>query len=269
MADASAQVELQQILGQRLRGEVRFDPYSRALYSTDASNHQVTPLGVVFPESEEDLFAVVETAAELGVPLLPRGGGTSLSGSAVGEALILDCSKHLTQIHNIDTESQTAIVGPGVVCNQLNAAAAEHGLMYGPDPASADRATFGGMIGTNATGAHSIRYGMTADHVLAIDSVLSDGTAARFEETTVDGAELKAGGGGLEAEIYAATLAIRGNYAKAVVERWPRTWRRSSGYSLNYLTHYTPDRPAAWYEEEYPPKSEFNLAPLLCGSEGT
>ena len=269
MADARAQSELQKLLEQRLHGEVRFDPYSRSLYSTDASNHQVTPIGVALPETDEDLFSAVETAAELGVPLLPRGGGTSLSGAAVGEALILDCSKHLAQIHNIDVESQTAIVGPGVVCNQLNAAAAEHGLMYGPDPASADRATFGGMIGTNATGAHSIRYGMTADHVLAVEAVLSDGTSARFEEMSVSGAELKASSGGLEAQIYAAALAISGNYAEAVVDRWPRTWRRSSGYSLNYLTQYTPDRPAAWYQDEYPPKSEFNLAPLLCGSEGT
>ena len=262
-------MELQKLLEQRLQGEARFDPYSRSIYSTDASNHQVTPLGVILPETEEDLFSTVETAAEVGVPLLPRGGGTSLSGAAVGEALILDCSKHLAQIHNIDVEAQTAEVGPGVVCNQLNSAALEHGLMYGPDPASADRATFGGMIGTNATGAHSIRYGMTADHVLAVETVLSDGTAARFEEMSVKSAEMKAGSGGLEAQIYSAALAARRDYAKAVEDRWPRTWRRSSGYSLNYLTQYTPDRPAAWYQDEYPPKSEFNLAPLLCGSEGT
>ena len=269
MVDPRAQTELQELLAQRLHGEARFDDYSRALYSTDASNHQITPLGVVLPETEEDLFVVVETAAELGVPLLPRGGGTSLSGAAVGEALILDCSKHLAEIYDIDVESRTAVVGPGVVCTQLNVAAAEHGLMYGPDPASADRATFGGMIGTNATGAHSIRYGMTADHVVAVDLVLSDGTAARFMEMSIEGAELKASGGSLEAQIYASALAVRSKYAKAVEERWPRTWRRSSGYSLNYLTRYTPDRPAAWDQAEYPPASEFNLAPILCGSEGT
>ena len=269
MVDSRAQTELQELLAQRLHGEARFDDYSRALYSTDASNHQIMPLGVVLPETEEDLFAVVEAAAELGVPLLPRGGGTSLSGAAVGEAVILDCSRHLTQIHHIDVESRTAEVGPGVVCTQLNLAAAEHGLMYGPDPASADRATFGGMIGTNATGAHSIRYGMTADHVVAVESVLSDGTAARFEEMSIEGAKLKASGGSLEAQIYASALAARSIYAVVVEERWPRTWRRSSGYSLNYLTQFTPDRPAAWYQDEYPPQSEFNLAPVLCGSEGT
>ena len=269
MVDPRAQTELQELLAQRLHGEARFDDYSRALYSSDASNHQITPLGVVLPETEDDLFAVVETAAELGVPLLPRGGGTSLSGAAVGEALIMDCSKHLAQIHHIDVESRTAEVGPGVVCTQLNVAAAKHGLMYGPDPASADRATFGGMIGTNATGAHSIRYGMTADHVIAVDSVLSDGTAARFEDMSIEGARLKANGGSLEAHIYASALTVRSNYAEAVIDRWPHTWRRSSGYSLNYLTQYTPDRPAAWYQDEYPPQSQFNLAPVLCGSEGT
>ena len=269
MVDPRAQTELQELLAQRLHGEARFDDYSRALYSTDASNHQITPIGVVLPETEEDLFAVVETAAELGIPLLPRGGGTSLSGAAVGEALILDCSKHLAQIHHIDVETRTAEVGPGVVCTQLNVAAAMHGLMYGPDPASADRATFGGMIGTNATGAHSIRYGMTADHVIAVDSVLSDGTAARFEDMSLEGARLKASGGSLEAHIYASALTARSNYAEAVMERWPRTWRRSSGYSLNYLTQYTPDRPAAWHQDDYPPHSQFNLAPMLCGSEGT
>jgi len=269
LVDPRAQTELQELLAQRLHGEARFDDYSRALYSTDASNHQITPIGVVLPETEEDLFAVVETAAELGIPLLPRGGGTSLSGAAVGEALILDCSKHLAQIHHIDVETRTAEVGPGVVCTQLNVAAAKHGLMYGPDPASADRATFGGMIGTNATGAHSIRYGMTADHVIAVDSVLSDGTAARFEDMSLEGARLKASGGSLEAHIYASALTARSNYAEAVMERWPRTWRRSSGYSLNYLTQYTPDRPAAWHQDDYPPQSQFNLAPMLCGSEGT
>jgi FAD/FMN-containing dehydrogenase/Fe-S oxidoreductase len=224
---------------------------------------------VVLPKTEEDLFSVVDSAAELGIPLLPRGAGTSLSGAAVGEALILDCSKYLNQIFQIDGESRTAQVGPGVVCNQLNAAAAEVGLMYGPDPASADRATFGGMIGTNATGAHSIRYGMTADHVVGMDVILADGTAAQFEEMSLAEAKVKAVGEGLEASVYAKTLAIKGEYAEAVVKNWPRTWRRSSGYSLNYLTHYTPGRPAAWYQDDYPPISEFNLAPLLCGSEGT
>lgn len=271
MVDPRALAELREHLRQRLVGEVHFDPYYRTLYASDASNHQIQPLGVVLPRTDEDLFAVVETAAELGIPLLPRGGGTSLSGSAVGEALILDCSQHLSQIHRIDPEAQLAEVGPGVVCTQLNAAAARYGLMYGPDPASADRATFGGMVGTNATGAHSIRYGMTTDHVLALEVILADGSPARLEDTGLKDARERAKSGSLEGRIYARTLELRARYSQAVEQGWPRTWRRSSGYSLNYLTGFSPNQPAAWYREPdpYPPRSEFNLASLLCGSEGT
>lgn len=269
MAESQAQDELRAELQQRFQGEIRLDPYHRALYSTDASNHQITPIGVAFPRHGADLAAIVETAAELKLPLLPRGAGTSLAGSAVGEALVLDCSRHLNQIHGIDPERQVAEVGPGVVCNQLNAAASQFGLQYGPDPASADRATFGGMIGTNATGAHSIRYGMTADHVQGLEVVLADGSEVRLQEHSLAAARSKAAGRGLEAGIHREALRIRQQYAQAVVEHWPRTWRRSSGYSLNYLTGYTPSAPAAWYAEAYPPHGEFNLAPLLCGSEGT
>ncbi len=269
MAESQAQAELRGLLEQRLQGEAHFDPYHRALYSTDASNHRVIPLGVVFPRTADDLAAAVEIAAELKLPVLPRGAGTSLAGSAVGKALVLDCSRYLADIHRIDPEQRLAEVDPGVVCNQLNAAAARHGLQYGPDPASADRATFGGMIGTNATGAHSVRYGMTADNVVELEVVLADGTVAHIGDVPLDAAGAKANGQGLEAAIYRRALKVRTQYADAVAEHWPATWRRSSGYGLNYLTGYTPSRPAAWYGETYPPPSEFNLAPLICGSEGT
>jgi FAD/FMN-containing dehydrogenase/Fe-S oxidoreductase len=263
--------ELRELLRSRLKGEVHFDPYTKSLYATDASNHSITPLGVVLPRHEEDLQAVVEIAAELDVALLPRGAGTSLAGSAIGEALILDCSQHLTEIHHIDPEARVAEVGPGVVCNQLNEALSAYGLQYGPDPASADRATFGGMIGTNATGAHSIRYGMTSDHVVATEVLLADGSTARFGDHSLQEAERKAASNSMEGAIYRQLIETRVNYHESVREHWPRTWRRSSGYSLNYLTGFTPDRPAAWYDEPgpYPPAGEFNLAPLMCGSEGT
>ena len=271
MAEPQALAELSSRLRSRLAGEIHSDPYYRTLYSTDASNHSVQPLGVVIPKNDEDLIAVVETAAELGIPVLPRGGGTSLSGSALGTALVLDCSQHLAQIHHIDPASQIAEVGPGVVCTQLNLAAAQHGLVYGPDPASADRATIGGMIGTNATGAHSIRYGMTADHVLSLDVILADGSPARLEDLRLDQARARSRMNSLEARIYARALDLRLRSATAVEEGWPRTWRRSSGYNLNYLTGFTPDQPAAWFEDPgpYPPHNEFNLAPVICGSEGT
>lgn len=254
-----------------MRGEVRFDPYTRVLYSTDGSNHQIEPVGVALPRDEDDLAAAVATAAEFGVPVLPRGAGTSLAGQAIGAALVLDCSKYMRRIHSIDPESMSAVVDPGVVCQVFNQAAAAHGLTFGPDPASADRATFGGMVGNNSTGAHSIRYGMTADHVLELDVVLADGSLATFGPMSEEAARQKAASDTLEGRIYRAALALRERYREAVAQDWPRTWRRASGYSLNYLVGYTPSRPPAWYlgDAPYPPHTEFNLAPLLVGSEGT
>jgi FAD/FMN-containing dehydrogenase/Fe-S oxidoreductase len=262
---------LQRILEKRLEGEVRFDPFIRAMYSTDASNHLIEPLGVVMPRSADDLSAVVETAAEFDVPVLPRGAGTSLGGQAVGRALIMDCGRHLNQIHRIDREAGVAEVGPGVVYATLNATASKQGLMFGPDPASGDRATLGGMIGNNATGAHSIRYGMTGDHLLEADVILADGSRTHFAGMTPEAARIKAKGDSLEARIYQGALEIQSSKADAIRKNWPRTWRRASGYSIHYLIGYAATRPPAWFlgEGEYPPHRNFNIAPLLCGSEGT
>jgi FAD/FMN-containing dehydrogenase/Fe-S oxidoreductase len=265
------QRELEGLLRARLAGEVQFDPITRALYSTDASNHLIEPLGVVLPRSADDLSAALETAAECGVPVLPRGAGTSLGGQAVGRALIMDCARYLNQIHRIDREAQTVEVGPGVVFSTLNAVAAKQGLMFGPDPASGDRATLGGMIGNNATGAHSIRYGMTGDHILEADVVLADGTQTRFSSLSPEDARAKSEGSGLEARIYKGSLEIQETYASAIRESWPRTWRRASGYGLHYLIGYAATTPPAWFlgDAAYPPDRAFNLAPLICGSEGT
>jgi len=263
--------ELEHRLQQRLAGETRFDPYTRAMYNSDGSIHQVAPLGVVFPRNGDDLCAIVEIAAEFHVPVLPRGAGTSLAGQTVAAALVVDCARHLTAIHHLDPEAQTAEVEPGVVGAHLNRHAAKHGLMFGPDPASLDRATFGGMIGNNSTGMHSIRYGMTGDHVLALDAVLSDGRPAIFAAMTTAAAQVRATAAGREGAIYAAALALRATYADAIRAHWPRTWRRASGYSLNYLINYSASTPPNWYKpgEAYPPAHEFNLAPVLAGSEGT
>ncbi len=263
--------ELAARLQQRGVSEARFDPYTRVLYSSDGSIHQAQPLGVVFPRHPDELCAIVSAAAEVGVPLLPRGAGTSLAGQVVGAALVIDCARHLAGLHALDPESQTAEVDPGVVCAHLNRAAARHGLMVGPDPASADRATLGGMIGNNASGARSIRYGMMADHVLALDVVLSDGSTAAFEPVAITAAEHKARSNSLEGSIYRTALRLREAYASAIEADWPRTWRRASGYSLNYLTGFSPGQPPAWYRpgEPYPQQNGLNLAPVLAGSEGT
>jgi FAD/FMN-containing dehydrogenase/Fe-S oxidoreductase len=271
MRDGHEAAELQRAFQAGLRGEARFDPFSRALYSTDASNHQIRPLGVVIPLVEDDLFAIVERANELDVPIIPRGGGTGLAGQTLGRAVIVDVSKHLNQIYQLDAEAGQAEVGPGLVCATLNRAAARRGLQYGPDPASADRATVGGMLGNNATGAHSIRYGMSSDNVLALDVVLSDGSGASFGALELAEAKRRAKQNDMEGEIYAAAFDIRGTYSDDIRERWPRTWRRASGYGINYLTGFSPSEPPAWFDDPgpYPPDYGFNLAPVLCGSEGT
>src|SRR5215510_6871384 len=169
-------------LSKRFQGDIRTDQTSRILYSTDASIYQIEPQGVVIPRSQEDLQAAVELAAKYKIPILPRGAGTSLAGQAIGDSLILDCSRWLDKIIEINPEENYAIVEPGVVLSDLNRAAAKVGLQYGPDPASAERATMGGVIANNTTGAHSILYGMTADHLISADVLMADGSAGVLGE---------------------------------------------------------------------------------------
>ncbi|HET9906425.1 MAG TPA: FAD-linked oxidase C-terminal domain-containing protein [Anaerolineales bacterium] len=246
------------------RGEIRNDLASRILYSTDASIYHVEPLGVAIPKTQEDLHTAVELAAKYKIPILPRGSGTSLAGQAVGEALILDCSRWLDKIIEINPEEHYAIVEPGVVLSNLNKAAGKYGLMFGPDPASAERATMGGVIGNNATGAHSILYGMTADHLISADVIMADGSLATLgERSTLDSH--------LVSNLYSSALKIRQKSVDAITSHWPRTWRNSAGYRLNYLVPWSPSRPSQWIGE-YPANLEpgtWNLAHLLAGSEGT
>ncbi|HLE74195.1 MAG TPA: FAD-linked oxidase C-terminal domain-containing protein [Anaerolineales bacterium] len=256
-------------------GELKLDPASRQLYSTDASIYQIEPLGVAVPRHEEDLVGLVALAAAYGVPILPRGSGTSLAGQTIGPAVIIDFSHHLNQVLDIDAEERSAWVQPGLVLNALNRQAAHARLMYGPDPASSDRATFGGMLGNNSTGAHSISYGMTSDNVLAIDVVLADGTQARLESVKMQEAFSRGEAETLEGSLYREALQIREQRAENIKKHWPRTWRRASGYSLNYLLPWSPSRPPMWAQagagDNYPPiePGSINLAPLLVGSEGS
>ncbi len=280
-------------LRKHFHGDIRADEATRTLYATDASIYQLMPLAVALPRTQDDLQAAVELAAKYSVPILPRGSGSSLAGQAIGEALILDLSRDLNNIIDIDPEARTATVEPGVVLAHLNRAAAKYGLQFGPDPASAERATLGGVIGNNATGAHSITYGMTADHILSADVLLADGSAVTLGEVTLArAAQLAAdarptpgfsleisplanreGGGGTESEatLYAAALHIRRQYADAIKAGYPKTWRNSAGYRLNYLLPWSASRPPMWQGENYPNlnPSSLNLAPLLAGSEGT
>src|SRR5829696_2202549 len=250
-------------LHKRFTGDIRLGPASRILYSTDASIYQIEPLGVAFPKIQEDLHAAVELAAKYIVPVLARGAGTSLAGQAIGNALILDCSRWLDSIVDIDPETHTAVIEPGVVLSSLNKAAAKHGLMFGPDPASAERATMGGVIANNATGAHSLRYGISADHLISSDVIMADGSLAVLgERSTLDNT--------LVAKLYSSVLQIRETYVDEITKHWPVAWRNSAGYRLNYLLPWSPSKPSQW-DGEYPPihPSRLNLASLLAGSEGT
>lgn len=256
-------------------GELRLDAASRKLYSNDASIYQIEPLGVAIPRHEDDLVGIVSLAAAYGVPILPRGSGTSLAGQTIGPAVIIDFSRHLNQPLEINAEERTAWLQPGLVLNAFNSRAAPRGLMYGPDPASSDRATFGGMLGNNSTGAHSISYGMTSDNVLAVDVLLSDGSQARLESVTMQEAFSRAESDTLEGSLYRAALQIREQRGEIIKQNWPRTWRRASGYSLNYLLPWSASQPPLWSRagagEQYPPleSGSINLATMLVGSEGT
>lgn len=249
----------------RLRGDLRLDALTTALYATDASLYREPPLGALIPRSVDDVQAALEEAARFGVPVLPRGSGSSLAGSAVGAALVIDTTRWLDDIVSIDAEARTATVGPGVVLDDLNRAAAVHGLRVGPDPASSSRATLGGMVGTNATGTHSIRVGSVVDWLTSAEVLLAGGTAATFAALDAAAWDAKAGGTGLEAEIYKRVGALLSVHEQAIRNDTPRHWRRAGGYRLERLMEAPevdrgPGR--AW-------DGTRNLAALLCGAEGT
>jgi FAD/FMN-containing dehydrogenase/Fe-S oxidoreductase len=262
-----------------ITGEVKIDPVTRVLYSTDASIHQIKPLGVVFPHYAEELIPIVNICSRYKIPIIARGSGSSLAGQAIGEGLIIDCSRYLNNLIQINHEEKTATVEPGLVLDDLNLAAKKYNLQFGPDPASSERATLGGCIGNNATGAHSILYGMTADHILSAEVVLADGSVTNFKPVSLQDArhiatgEKNSASSIIEKQIYSSVLRIRNEYQDDIRQSWPHTWRRVSGYNLNYLLPWSPAQPPRWDDGQlpYPPvmPDMINLAQLLAGSEGT
>ncbi len=266
-------------LKREVRGEVRFDRYTRMLYSTDASLYQVQPIGVVIPKDADDVQATVEIAAKRNIPILPRGSGSSLAGQAIGAALVIDFSKYMNTLLQVDAEAKTVTTLPGISVAMLNRQLSKHGLMLGPDPASADRATIGGSVGNNATGSHSILYGMMADNVLGAQAVLADGS--RIDIAPLDAAGLAAKGRGdsLEAQIYRELPQLIQQITPEILRRWPKHWRRASGYNLDRLAAALlppAERSKLSFDSRFrPPVSDptlierFNLAQLLTGSEGT
>ncbi len=245
---------------------LRLDRMTRGLYATDASMYQIEPVGVLLPRHVDDVQAAVEEAARFGIPILPRGSGSSLAGSAVGAALVVDTSRWLDGIGEIDPEAKTVTVQPGVVLDLLNARLAAHGLMVGPDPASSSRATLGGMVGTNATGTHSVRYGSVVDHVRSLDALLPDGTPVTFGALDAAGWQRKLGSGGTEGDLYRRLDALLAEHGEAVRRDTPAWWRRAGGYRLERLLDGGGDGSAALTTGS---AAERNLAHLLCGSEGT
>ncbi|MGY0489895.1 FAD-binding and (Fe-S)-binding domain-containing protein [Streptomyces sp. WG-D5] len=246
--------DLEAALSRDLDGEVAFDDYTRHLFSRDASMYAIEPRGVVFPRHADDIRAAFAAAAEHGVPVVPRGAGTSLAGQTVGPGLVLDLSRHLHRIVELDPEARTALVEPGVVQDQLNRAAAPHGLMFGPDTSTSNRATIGGMAGNNSAGSGSLRYGMTIDHVRELDVVLSDASTARL--APVDEAERarRAGADTLEGRLYRELPRILKEHSASIATDFPAYWRRSGGYRLDRLAD---------------PETPFDLAKFVVGSEGT
>ena len=240
-------------LSRRVDGEVRFDAGSRALYSTDASNYRQIPIGVVVPRSVDDVLATVALCHARGVPILARGGGTSLAGQTCNVAVVLDCSKYLNRVLEVDRDARTARVEPGVVLDDLRTAAARVDLTYGPDPATHSRCTLGGMIGNNSCGVHSIMAGLTSDNVVALDVLTYDGARMTVAATSDEEHARIAAGGDRRAEVYRRLRSLRDGHAEAIRTGFPKIPRRVSGFNLPALL----------------PENGFNLAKGLVGSEGT
>lgn len=245
---------LQRDLEATLDGEVRFDQVSRALYSTDASVYQIEPRGVVIPRSVDDVVKTIAIAARHHVPVTPRGGGTSQAGQAIGAGLVLDTSKHLNRIVAIDPDARTARVQPGVVLDELNAALLPFRLRFAPDVSSSSRATLGGMMANNSSGARSILYGKTLDHVCEQEVALADGAIARFRAVSSTDAERAAAGRGIEADVYRTLPALARAHADEIDRRFPKVLRRVGGYNLDQFVD---------------PAAPVDLTKITVGSEGT
>lgn len=245
--------ELESRLKAALRGEVRFDAASKALYATDASNYRQTPVGVVLPFDAADVEATIAACRAVGAAILPRGGGTSLAGQCCNAALVLDFSKYMRRLVELDPAGKRAIVEPGIVLDRVREAAEEHHLTFAPDPATHSRCTIGGMIGNNSCGTHSVMGGLTANNIRSMDVLLADGTRMRVGGTSEDELAAKIAKGGREGEIYAGLRRIRDRYAEEIRRRFPRIPRRVSGYNLDELL----------------PERGFQVARALVGSEGT
>jgi len=245
--------EIEAELRKRVEGDIHFDKYSRLLYSTDASIYQIEPIGVVVPRHKGDVQAVIEIANRLGVSVLPRGGGTSLAGQTVGHSIVLDFSKYMQNVLEVNQEELWCRVEPGLVQDELNAYVRPMGLQFGPDTSTSNRATIGGMIGNNSAGAHSLTYGKTLDHVLELTVLLSDGSKALLKDLAPEEVERKSKADTVEARAYREVFRLAQQNKNEILARYPKIMRRVSGYNL----------------DEFIKPQPFSLARILVGSEGT
>ncbi|MEE2822180.1 MAG: FAD-linked oxidase C-terminal domain-containing protein [Acidobacteriota bacterium] len=240
-------------LNQSIEGDVLFDEMSRHIYSTDASLYQINPLGIVLPKTRNEIHKIVQIANKHGVPLLPRGGGTSLAGQTVLAGLVVDCSKYLTSVLEVNAEERWVRVEPGIVLDNLNEHLKIHNLHFPPDPATSSRANIGGMIGNNSAGVRSIRYGKTVDQALEASVVLSTGEELLLKNLDHESLQQKCSQKDREGELYRNLCQVVKDNSEEIISRFPRVMRRVGGYNLDYLIA----------------DDGFNLTKLIVGSEGT
>lgn len=248
-----------------IKGEIRVDTITRTLYSTDASMYKETPLGVVWPAGEDDLKVLIDFARKNKIGLIVRGAGTSLAGQVVGSGLVVDISRYMNRILEFNVEERWVRVQPGVIFEEMNREMMKHGLFFGPETSTANRCTIGGMLGNNACGLHSLRYGSTRDHTLEVKALLSDGSVATFGPVSKENIIKKTNEDSLEGKIYKQLnllLSDKDN-ARIIREEYPDPLvpRRNTGYALDLLLDSLP------YSEES--NNELNLSRLIAGSEGT
>jgi FAD/FMN-containing dehydrogenase/Fe-S oxidoreductase len=244
---------LEEALRERVRGEVFLDTATRGMYATDASIYQIMPLAVCTPLDEDDVRVAVAVAAELGVPIVPRGGGTGLGGQCVGAGIVLDLSRHLDRVLEIDPERRIARVQPGVIRDELNRQLAAHGLFFSPETSTSNRANLGGMIANNSSGMRSVVHGKTLDHLRSLRVLLADGTEITCGPMTVAAARKRSEDDDREGRIHRGMLGIIGRHATEIRARYPKVMRRVAGYNLDAFLG----------------ADEWNLARIVCGSEGT
>src|ERR1700738_5043983 len=251
-------------LTEKLAGELHLDAAMRTLYATDASVYREMPQAGALPKNEEDIIRLTRFSRDHGTALVPRTAGTSLAGQVVGAGIIVDVSRYLNRVVEIDAAARRVRVQPGVVRNELNLALAPHGLFFAPETSTQNRCMIGGMVGNNACGANSVVYGSTRDHVISVRAVLSDGSIAEFGALSQEEFAAKSRGGTLEAIIYSRIdkLLSEPDTRAEIVREFPKKsiHRRNTGYAIDLLAQCSPFVPAG------PP---FNFCRLLAGSEGT